>query len=80
MFYGARGTMSHRPLNLALATFSSNHTVNELSLNSSFSFGYAIYSLRHEVNPAKLYKSKMEKDEIIRRVRKYLEGRWVHSF
>jgi phosphoglycerol transferase MdoB-like AlkP superfamily enzyme len=73
LFLGARNSLAHRPFNLALASFSKDHYVNEITVNSTFSTGYAIYSLRHEMDPAKIYRSEMSEEEIVSRVRKYLK-------
>jgi phosphoglycerol transferase MdoB-like AlkP superfamily enzyme len=71
LVWGIRGT-DHRPVNVSSAFFSTDHLVNELSLNSSYSAAYAAYRRRHESSPTKLY-GKMDEAEIVTRVRKYLE-------
>ena len=45
---GARGTLGHRPVNPSTFAKSNDQLVNELSLNSTYSLLYSIYSLRHE--------------------------------
>ena len=66
---GARGTLSHRPVNISTAAFSNDHLVNQLALNGTYALAYAVYSLRHEHAPGKMYGS-MPEDEIIARVRR----------
>lgn len=67
---GARSSVGHRPANLSSAAFSENHLANEFALNSSYSMLYAAYRMyRHEKNPSLDY-GKMERSEIIARVRK----------
>jgi phosphoglycerol transferase MdoB-like AlkP superfamily enzyme len=55
LFLGARGTLSHRPANISTAAFSENQLANQLALNSIYTMAYAIYSLRHETDPSRLY-------------------------
>ncbi|MBA3845144.1 MAG: sulfatase-like hydrolase/transferase [Planctomycetes bacterium] len=69
LFIGARGTLSHRPINISTAAFSSEHIVNQLALNSTYSLSYAIYSLKHEQAPERLY-GRMDDDEVLARVRR----------
>ncbi len=69
LFLGARSSLRHRAANLSTAAFSSDHLTNELALNSLYSLGYAIYALRHEMDPAQIYGS-MPRDEVLRRVRR----------
>lgn len=68
LILGARSSLSHRPINPSSVAFSSDHLVNELSLNSTYSLLYAIDNMRDEKNAAKIY-GIMEKNEILRRVR-----------
>ncbi len=62
-----RGTVAHRPVNISTAAFSSEHIVNQLALNSTYSLAYAIYSLKHEQAPDRLY-GRMGDDEVLARV------------
>ncbi|MBN8548708.1 MAG: LTA synthase family protein [Deltaproteobacteria bacterium] len=69
---GARSTLGHRPANLSTACFSENHLANELALNSTYTMLYAGYSLlRNEKNPSLNY-GKMEKQEVLERVKNKL--------
>ncbi len=67
MFMGSRSSINHRPANPSTAAFSRDHLVNELALDSTYSLLYAIYSLKDEVNSARLY-GNLPRDEIIRRI------------
>ncbi|MDO6705089.1 hypothetical protein [Photobacterium sp. 1_MG-2023] len=44
----ARGTLAHKPVSPALVAFSSDHLLNDLSLNSAYAVGYAWGHLRNE--------------------------------
>jgi phosphoglycerol transferase MdoB-like AlkP superfamily enzyme len=50
-----RSSLGHRPANISTALFSDNRLANELSLNSTYTAGYAQYSRRHDSDNAKLY-------------------------
>ncbi len=50
-----RNSLDHRPANPALFTRWSDHLLNQLVLNSSYSFGYAAYAQRHERSAAEVY-------------------------
>lgn len=72
LFFGARSSLtSPRPINASNAIFSEDQFTNSLALNSTYTVGFAIYSLRHEENMTKIY-GKMEADEAISRVKKYM--------
>ncbi|MFP6806916.1 MAG: LTA synthase family protein [Pseudomonadales bacterium] len=66
---GARSTTGHRPLNASSVAFSNDQLLNELALNSTYTVLYAIYGLKNEGDPSKLYTS-MPEAEVISRVRK----------
>lgn len=72
LFFGARSSLtSPRPINASNAIFSEDQFTNSLALNSTYTVGFAIYSLKHEENMTKIY-GKMEADEAISRVKKYM--------
>lgn len=67
LFICARGTFSHRPVNISTAAFSHEHLVNQLALNGTYSLAYAVYSLKHEHAPDRMY-GRMDDAEILARV------------
>jgi len=67
LFLGIRSSLAHRPVNPSVASFSNDHLVNDLALNSTYNVLFAIYNLKHEVD-GHLY-GKMEDQEVIQRVR-----------
>lgn len=69
-FIAVRG-LDHRPINLSDAAFSSNRLANELVANSTYTLGYAAYSVRQETGATRAY-GKMPWPEVLARVRKYL--------
>lgn len=72
LFFGARSSLtSKRPINASNAVFSTDQLTNSLGLNSLYTVGFAIYSMKNEGNAAKMY-GKMEPAEAIARVRKYM--------
>lgn len=73
LFLGARSSLRHRGANLSTAAFSEDHLTNQLALNSTYSLAYAIYSLRHEMDPGRLY-GRMPRDEVFQRVHKYYDA------
>jgi phosphoglycerol transferase MdoB-like AlkP superfamily enzyme len=50
-----RNSLDHRPANPALFTRWSDHLLNQVALNSAYSFGYAVYAQRHERSAAEVY-------------------------
>lgn len=52
---GSRSSLGHRPANISSASFSSQHIVNELTLNSTYSLLYDLYRMKHEGNPFEIY-------------------------
>lgn len=67
IFIGVRSSFGHRPANLSDAMYSTNRVVNEITKNSIYSIGYAIYSdKKHETNISDLY-GKMEITEAVSR-------------
>jgi len=67
LFLGIRSSLAHRPANPSVASFSSDHLVNDLALNSTYNVLFAIYNLKHEVK-GDIY-GKLEDEEIIQGVR-----------
>ena len=73
LFIGIRGSFGHRPANNADAMISSNRVLNEITKNSIYSIGYAIYSAkRFETDISKMY-GKMDIDEAFKRVKDRLK-------
>ena len=68
LFLGARSSLGHRPLNPAMVSFSTDHLLNDLTLNSSYSAAFAIKQMSLE-NPSSKYYGKMNKNKIIDLVR-----------
>jgi phosphoglycerol transferase MdoB-like AlkP superfamily enzyme len=72
LFFGARSSLtSKRPINASNAVFSNDQMTNSLGLNSFYTVGFAIYSMKNEGNAAKMY-GKMSETEAIDRVKKYM--------
>lgn len=72
LFIGARSSFGHRPANISDAMYSTNRMINEITKNSLYSIGYAIYSNAvHEGREVKQY-GKMDIKEAFKRVKKRL--------
>lgn len=73
LFLGIRSSFGHRPANISDAMYSSNRLVNEITKNSLYSVGYAIYN-EQKHGSAKVIKQygKMDTEEALDRVRKRL--------
>lgn len=72
LFFGARSSLtSKRPINASNAVFSTDQLTNSLGLNSLYTVGFALYSIKNEGNAAKMY-GKMDPAEAIARVKKYM--------
>ncbi|RVT71398.1 alkaline phosphatase family protein [Flavobacterium sufflavum] len=72
LFFGARSSLvSKRPINASNAIFSTDQLTNNLGLNSLYTVGFALYSLKNEVSADKMY-GKMDANEAISRVKKYM--------
>ncbi len=72
LFIGIRSSTGHRPANISDAMFSNNRVVNEITKNSLYSIGYAIYSNNnYATKTIKLY-GKMPIEEALKRVEKRL--------
>jgi len=72
LFFGLRSSLtSKRPINASNAVFSTDQMTNCLALNSLYTVGFAIYSMKNEGNSEKMY-GKMDSKEAIRRVKTYM--------
>jgi phosphoglycerol transferase MdoB-like AlkP superfamily enzyme len=72
LFIGIRSSFGHRPANLSDAMYSTNRVVNEITKNSLYSIGYAIYAnKRYSTKAIKLY-GKMPIDEALERMQRRL--------
>ena len=72
LFFGLRSSLtSKRPINSSNAVFSTDQMTNCLALNSLYTVGFAIYSMKNEGNSEKMY-GKMDSKEAIRRVKTYM--------
>ncbi|PLY07197.1 MAG: sulfatase [Arcobacter sp.] len=69
LFIGIRSSFGHRPANNSDALYSSNRIINELTKNSLYSIGYAIYANSKNSNKIKNY-GKMDIKEALNRVKK----------
>lgn len=65
VFAGARSSIGHRPLCPANVAFSTDSLLNDLGLNSLYSFLYAVYRMKDEGDAAKLYGS-MEHEKMVK--------------
>jgi len=73
LFIGIRSSFGHRAANISDAMYSSNRTVNEVTKNSLYSVGYAIYANKHFASKTiKLY-GKMKKEEALKRMQNVLK-------
>jgi phosphoglycerol transferase MdoB-like AlkP superfamily enzyme len=72
LFFGLRSSLtSKRPINSSNAVFSTDQMTNCLALNSLYTVGFAIYSMKNEGNSEKMY-GKIDSKEAIRRVKTYM--------
>jgi phosphoglycerol transferase MdoB-like AlkP superfamily enzyme len=72
LFFGARSSLtSKRPINASDAVFSNDQFTNSLALNSLYTVGFALYSLKNEENMIKMY-GKLPVEESLQRVKKYM--------
>jgi phosphoglycerol transferase MdoB-like AlkP superfamily enzyme len=68
LFIGIRSSFGHRPANISDAMYSSNRVLNEVTKNSLYSVGYAIYANKKYASKViKLY-GKMPIEEALKRV------------
>ncbi len=72
LFIGIRSSFGHRPANISDAMYSTNRVLNEVTKNSIYSIGYAIYANKqYSSKVIKLY-GKMPIDEAKKRVQNRL--------
>ncbi len=67
---GARSSLGHRPLNPAMVSFSTDHLLNALVLNSTYSAAFAIKQMNLENSAADFYGS-MPQQDIYQSVREH---------
>lgn len=65
---GARSSLGHRPLNPAMVSFSTDHLLNTLALNSTYSAAFAIKQMQLE-NSAASYYGDMPQQDIYQNIR-----------
>ncbi|NRA59936.1 MAG: LTA synthase family protein [Psychrobium sp.] len=65
---GARSSLGHRPLNPAMVAFATDHLLNDLTLNSTYSAAFALKQMGLE-NPSAQYYGAMSDDKVIALVR-----------
>lgn len=70
---GSRSSLGHRPANISSASFSSQHIVNQLTLNSTYTLAYDLYRMKHEGNPFDIYPG-MATEEIFDLVKAFSES------
>ncbi|MEO6488539.1 MAG: LTA synthase family protein [Ferruginibacter sp.] len=68
LFICARSSFGIRPANISTAYFSENKLVNELTLNSTYSIFYAVYSQAKEKDPSAVY-GDMSEEAVFNRVK-----------
>ena len=72
LFLGIRSSLGHRPANISDAMYSTNRILNEVTKNSLYSVGYAIYAnKKYSTKAIKLY-GKMSIDEAKKRMNRRL--------
>ena len=64
IFSGARSSLGHRPLNPAMMAFSTDHLLNDLTLNSTYSVACAIKHMLNEQSSEEYY-GKMSNEKVI---------------
>lgn len=68
LFAGARGSVGHRPINPAMVSFSNDHLLNDLTLNSAYSVIFALLQMGSEKSASDFY-GHMPESDVIRQVR-----------
>ncbi len=68
LFIGARSSLGHRPLNPAMMAFSTDHLLNDLTLNSTYSVVHAILQMANDKSSEQFY-GKMSDQQVIDAVR-----------
>ncbi len=72
LFLGARSSLtSIRPINASNAVFSKDQLTNSIALNSFYTVGFSLYSLKNEEDMAKMYGG-LPKEDAFNRVKKYM--------
>ncbi len=72
LFIGIRSSFGHRPANISDAMYSNDRIVNEVTKNSLYSVGYAIYANKKYSTKAIKRYGKMDTNEALMRVKKRL--------
>lgn len=67
-FLGARGTLEHRPINPAMMSFSTDHLLNDLSLNSFYSTAFALKQMQLEKGSESFY-GKMSTEDLLSEIK-----------
>ncbi len=67
----ARSTLQHRPINPAYTAFSNDPLVNGLTLNSTYSMLYSVYSFKDEVSSLSVYPT-LGDDVVVAEIRKVM--------
>jgi len=73
LFIGIRSSLGHRPANISDAMYSNDRIVNEITKNSPYSVGYAIYANKKYSTKAIKRYGKMTPKEALKRVSKRLK-------
>lgn len=68
LFMGARSSFGHRPINPAMMAFSTDHLLNDLTLNSSYSAIHAALQMANDKSSEQFY-GKMPDQQVIDSVR-----------
>lgn len=77
LFFGLRSSLtSLRPINASDAVFSKSQFVNSIALNSLYTVGFSIYSLKNEEDMTKMYGS-IPKKEALTRVKSYMTAKSI---
>ena len=71
---GARGTLEHRPINPALVAFSTDHLLNDLSINSAYSVVFALKQLSNETSSADYY-GKIPEQELLNTIHATMQNK-----
>lgn len=73
----ARGTLEHRPINPALVAFSTDHLLNDLSVNSAYSVAFAWKQAQNEMSSADFYGA-MDKHELLQQIHRTMQNPQAH--
>jgi phosphoglycerol transferase len=68
LFIGARSSLGHRPINPAMMAFSTDHLLNDLTLNSTYSVIHAALQMANDKSSEQFY-GKMSDQDVIDTVR-----------